>query len=348
MASTLGRRHPRGIRRATDSDGFPAGRGSDADLALMKLPPLRFRSDRDRTPVEGKTVLVTGGAVGIGAGLGRELARRGARVVLTDVDEPGLEQTRARIAAESGDDTVLTVVADVCSLDDMEAATAEAVSRFGGVDVVVANAGVAPYGSVANIDPAMFRRVVDVNLTGVFHTVRAALPSVVESRGYVLVVSSLAAFVPAPGLAAYNASKAGAEHLANALRVELTHQGVAVGSAHMSWIDTPMVRDARRDLRAFDEMIQNLAPPMNRTTDLETCIDVFVDAIEGRARTVFVPSWVGVIGRARVLASRLGERQTQQMVPDVLLRMDDEVRRLGRSASERIVQHQPTSAAEGA
>lgn len=316
----------------------------------MRLPTLPFLSgrDRERTPVEGRTVLITGGAVGIGAGLGRELARRGAHVVLTDMDEPGLEQTRSRIVAESGEGAVLTVVADVCSLPDMERAVSEAVTRFGGVDVVVANAGIAPYGSVANIDPEMFRRVIDVNVTGVFHTVRAALSSLVERRGYVLVVSSLAAFVPAPGLAAYNASKAGAEHFANALRVEMAHQGVAVGAAHMSWIDTPMVRDARRDLRAFDEMIQNLSPPMNRTTDLETCVDAFVDGIENRARTVFVPQWVGAIGRARVLASRLGAKQTQQMTPDLLPRMDEEVRRLGRSASERIVQHQPTSEAEGA
>jgi NAD(P)-dependent dehydrogenase (short-subunit alcohol dehydrogenase family) len=316
-------------------------------MGLMRFPTLPFfpGRSRERTSLEGKTVLITGGAVGIGAGLGRALAARGAGVVLTDMDAGGLEQTRARIAAESGEGSVLTVVADVCSLDDMERAVAEGVSRFGGVDVVVANAGIAPYGSVANIDPAMFRRVIDVNVTGVFHTVRASLASLVERRGYVLVVSSLAAFVPAPGLAAYNASKAGAEHFANALRVEMAHQGVDVGSAHMSWIDTPMVRDARRDVSAFDEMIENLSPPLNRTTELETCIDAFVEAIEDRARTVFVPQWVGAIGRARVLASRLGAKQTQQMTPDLLPRMDEEVRRLGRSASERIVQHQPASEA---
>jgi NAD(P)-dependent dehydrogenase (short-subunit alcohol dehydrogenase family) len=314
----------------------------------MRIPSLPFRPTRGRAAVRGKTVLITGGAVGIGAGLGRELARRGAKVVLTDMDEPGLEETRARIAAESGEEAVLTVVADVCSLQDMQRAVSEAEARFGGIDVVVANAGIAPYGSVAQIDPEMFRRVIDVNLTGVFHTVRAAMSSVVGRRGYVLVVSSLAAFVPAPGLAAYNASKAGAEHFANALRVELDHQGVAVGSAHMSWIDTPMVRDARRDLRAFDEMIRSLTPPLNRTTDLETCVDAFVDGIETRARSVYVPKWVGAIGRARVLAARLGERQTQQLTPDLLPRMDEEVRGLGRSASERIVEHQPTRAAEGA
>ena len=112
----------------------------------------------------------------------------------------------------------------------------------------------------------MFRRVHDVNINGVFHTVRAALPSVIERSGYVLVVSSLAAFAPAPGLAPYNASKAGVEHFANALRLEVAHHGVAVGTAHMSWIDTPMVRDAKRDLSSFRLMIDKMPPPLNRTT----------------------------------------------------------------------------------
>jgi NAD(P)-dependent dehydrogenase (short-subunit alcohol dehydrogenase family) len=91
----------------------------------------------------------------------------------------------------------------------MERAVAEGVERFGGIDVVVANAGIASYGSVRAVDPAAFKRVLDINMLGVFHTVRAALPSLVERRGYVLVVSSLAAFAASPGLASYNASKAG-------------------------------------------------------------------------------------------------------------------------------------------
>lgn len=310
----------------------------------MRLPALLFLpgAAAGRVSVEGRTVLVTGGARGIGAATGRELARRGARVVLTDVDPAALEKTRSAVAAESGDDAVLAVVADVCELASMEEAAAQAVARFGGIDVVVANAGIASYGSVLAVDPATFRRVIDVNVTGVFHTVRAALPSVVERRGYVLVVSSLAAFVPAPGMAAYNASKAGVEHLANALRLEVAHQGVAVGCAHMSWIDTPLVRDARSDVRAFDALIAEFPPPLNHTTPVEVCVDAFVDGIETRARTVFVPRWVGGIGRAREMARHLGESLTLKRVPRLLPAMDDEVRRLGRATSARNVAHQPT------
>jgi NAD(P)-dependent dehydrogenase (short-subunit alcohol dehydrogenase family) len=305
----------------------------------MRVPKLPFRrgAEPPTFPVDGKTVLITGGANGIGAATARELARRGASVVLTDLDPAALDKTRATIAGESGEDAVMTMVADVCDLSAMEDAAAQAVARYGGIDVVVANAGIASYGSVAAVDPEMFRRVIDINLTGVFHTVRAALPSVLEREGYVLVVSSLAAFVPAPGMAAYNASKAGVEHLANALRLEVAHRGVDVGCAHMSWIDTPLVRDARSDIAAFDEMIAEFPPPLNRTSPVEECVDAFVDAIEQRSRTVFVPRWVGGVGRARELARRLGEAQTLKRVPTLLPKMDEEVRRLGRSTSARNV-----------
>lgn len=283
--------------------------------------------------VHGKVVFITGGARGIGAKTAKALARKGARLVLSDVDADALHAT----AAEIGDQAI-AVVADVCSLEDMEKAVAAGVERFGGIDVVVANAGIASYGSVLNVDPATFRRVIDVNVNGVFHTVRAALPSLIERRGYVLVVSSLAAFAAAPGLAAYNASKAGAEHFANALRLEVAHEGVAVGCAHMSWIDTPLVQDAKRDLSAFDQMLRKLPFPLSRTTSVDACAEAFVKGIEARSRKIYVPGWVGAIARSRTLInSPIGDRETLKHVPTLLPLMDEEVARLGRSTSARNV-----------
>ncbi len=92
---------------------------------------------------------------------------------------------------------------------------------------------------------------------GVFNTVRAALPSVIDRRGYVLVVSSLARMLPAPAWRRTTLAKAGIEHFANALRLEVAHHGVDVGSAHMSWIDTPLVQERRQILSAFKEMIES-------------------------------------------------------------------------------------------
>ena len=146
-------------------------------------------------------------------------------------------------------------MADVRDLAAMESAAAAANDRFGGIDIVMANAGIATYGSVLNVDPEAFRTLIDVNVVGVFNTVRATLPSVIDRRGYVLIVSSLAASSAAPGLAPYNTSKAAVEHFANALRLEVAHLGVDVGSAHMSWIDTPLVQDAKADLPTFGEML---------------------------------------------------------------------------------------------
>ena len=222
---------------------------------------------------------------------------------MLDVDDEPLQA----LAAELGEDD-WPVRADVTDLASWRPRSPWASRRFGGIDTVVANAGIASYGSVLHVDPAVFRRVVDINVTGVFHTVRAALPHVIEQRGYVLVVSSLAAFTAAPGMASYNASKAGAEHFANALRLEVAHLGVAVGSAHMCWIDTPMVQDARKDLSAFDTMIRKLPPPLNRTTSVEACVDAFVDRHQRRSRRIYVPGWVGAIAKARRRRELAGRR----------------------------------------
>ena len=180
--------------------------------------------------------------------------------------------------------------------------------------------------------------MIDINVIGVFHTVRAALPSLIESKGYVLVVSSLAAFGAMPGLAAYNASKAGSEHFANALRLEVSHRGVDVGVAHMSWIDTPLVQDAKQDSDAFRRMVAALPGPLSKTTSVEKCAASFVKGIAGRKRHVYVPGWVGAVAQARnVVNSPVGERDTLKLTPELLPLMDEEVRRLGRSTSARNV-----------
>ncbi|WP_037110164.1 SDR family oxidoreductase [Rhodococcoides fascians] len=281
--------------------------------------------------LSNKVVFITGAARGIGAETARALAARGSKLVLTDVDEEPL----LALGVELGDAAV-TVVADVRDLDATQAAVDAGIARFGGIDLVLANAGISSYGSVLQVDPATFARVLDINVLGVFHTVRAALPSLVERNGYVLVVSSLAAFAACPGLAAYNASKAGVEQFANALRLEVAHQGVGVGSAHMAWIDTPLVQDAKSDLGAFREMLEVMPGPFGRTMTVDKCVDAFVAGLESRKRKVYVPGWVGVAGKFRaVLNSAVGDRALLKHVPRLLPKMDAEVAALGRSTSAR-------------
>lgn len=293
-----------------------------------------------------QVILITGGARGIGAETAKALAARGARLILTDLDRAALDETVAVINGSSGAEVCLGVVADVCDLPSMEAAVAAGVERFGRLDAAIANAGIASYGSVLNTDPAAFKRVMDINVLGVFHTARAALPALIDSKGYFLVVSSLAAFAAAPGLAAYNASKAGAEHFANAFRLEVHHLGVDVGCAHMSWIDTPLVRDAKKDLTAFSDLLKKLPYPLGKTTDVEACVKAFVKGVEKRQRHVYCPGWVRGIGLNRnVVNSAAGSLAVLRHVPQLLPRMDAEVAALGRSTSARNIDNNTDPAA---
>ena len=282
--------------------------------------------------VNGKVALITGGANGVGAEVARRLHDKGAKLVLTDLDEGKLKEVGTRL----GEDRVLTVIADVRDPAAMEAAVSKGVERFGGIDIVIANAGIGVYGSVLTVDPVAFKTCIDVNALGVFHTVRAALPSIIDRRGYVLIVSSAAAYAAVPGASSYNLSKAGVEHFANGLRLEVAHHGVDVGSAHMLWIDTPLVRESKADLASLKEMINRLPGPLSKTTSVEKCGEIFLKGIERRKRRVDCPKWVALMRWMKpLLASPAGEAATLKSVPELLPQMDAEVAALGRAMSAR-------------
>ncbi len=283
--------------------------------------------------VNDNVVFITGGARGIGAEVARRLHAKGAKLVLTDIDETPLHD----LASDLGGERVLTLVADVRDLAAMEGAVSRAIDRFGGIDVVIANAGIATFGSVLQVDPQAFKTLIDVNVMGVFHTVRAALPSVIERRGYVLIVASGASYLAVAGMVPYDTSKAGVEHFANALRLEVAHRGVAVGSAHMSWIDTPLVRESKAELASARRMIDSLPGPLRKTTSVEKCAAAFVKGIEGRKSHINCPRWVGLFRWLKpVVSSPFVESQIVKGVADRLPKLDAEVATLGRSLSARI------------
>jgi len=262
-----------------------------------------------------RVALVTGAARGIGAATARELAARGMRVGLV-----GLEPDRlAALADELGPDH-MWAGCDVTDQDAVDAAVRATVQRLGGIDVLVANAGVAHHGTVATTPVSALARTIEVNLIGTVRTVSAAIGPVIERRGYLLLVSSAAAFTAMPGMAAYAASKAGVEQFGNGLRLEVAHKGVAVGVAHMTWVDTDLVRDLKDDLPSFRAELARMPGPFGVYTPVDECARAFADAVEGRARQVFVPASLAAAeaDRAAALGGRDDPallRQAARLVP---------------------------------
>ena len=241
--------------------------------------------------------VITGAARGIGLESARQLSAT-HRVALLDRDAPGAE----RAAAEIGGDAV-HAACDITDAAAVAGAVADVVERCGGIDVAIANAGIATAGSLRHLDPDVLALQLDVNLVGNWRFVHACLPHVIERRGYVLGVASAAAIVPPVGLGAYAASKAGFEQLLNVLRVEVKHLGVDVGIAFFSFIDTDMVRGAMARHRAFAEVRAKARGPAGRTLPVSVAGKAIADAVAGRRRTVVAPGFVrgaywlrGVIG----------------------------------------------------
>lgn len=289
--------------------------------------------------MRGQTALITGPARGIGAALARKLAGRGMRLALV-----GLEPERlAALASELGDGHVW-FECDVTDQTSLDAAVKRSVDALGGLDVVVANAGIASHGPVLSTPVDALVRVIQVNLIGVIRTVKATLPFVVARKGYYLLISSAAALATSPGFAAYGASKIGIEHFGNGLRIELAGCGVRVGSAHPSWTDTDLVRDAQADMQSFAGMLSKLPGPFGRIITIDECATALDDAIRKRKRKVFVPRILGPIAAIRQLfMGPIAEWYFARSARESLAQMEKEVMALGRSFGEHSAEHPKAS-----
>jgi NAD(P)-dependent dehydrogenase (short-subunit alcohol dehydrogenase family) len=259
----------------------------------------------------GMRILITGAARGIGAATAKRLHARGAKVVLAGIEPDLLGQ----VAADCGDS--LAVPCDVRDRRQVEAAVDAAVARLGGLDVVIANAGVAALTPVAGGDPVIFERTIEVNLLGVYYTLRAAAPHISHDRGYALAIASLAAAVQPPLMGAYAAAKAGVEALANTLRIELAPTGARVGVAYFGELDTDMVsrgfgtRSAAA-LRFFNK------GPFTGVSPLEVGIEAIERGIASRSRTVVAPRSVAFVLHTRMLGQRVVDRAARRGLEDAL------------------------------
>jgi NAD(P)-dependent dehydrogenase (short-subunit alcohol dehydrogenase family) len=278
-------------------------------------------------PVAGKSVLITGAARGIGAETARRLAAKGAKVSLVGLEPEELE----KVAAQCGSDAIWFET-DVTDWDALERAASGTAERFGGIDVVMANAGVAVAGLVETVDPRSWERVIEVNLLGVWRTVRTCLPYIVERRGYVLPVASMAAAVHGPVMSAYSAAKAGVEAFGDSLRSEMAHKGVAVGVAYFSWIQTDMVAGGDAS-PAGGIMRGRMKGPLGKTYPLSVAVDAVEQGIESRARRVVAPGWARAILAMRDVIGPLQDREVSKYMPEVEKAFNDAIAEQGEAAS---------------
>ena len=253
--------------------------------------------------LDNKVILITGSTGGLGKAAARALRAKGARLALLDLELDAVQEQ----AASLGDVTAVAGwKADVTSLESLEDAFYQAAQHFGRIDVVIANAGVGMTLPMAATAPQAFERHIDINLTGVWRTFRAALPYVEQTQGYLLAVSSMAAFVHSPMNTHYTAAKAGVWAMCNSLRLEVKHLGIAVGTIHPTFFKTPMM-DAVED-GPCSQLVWNQHRGIWQYVAIEKVVKDLVEGIERRRDLIVVPRKNMAIARMPGLLRKLVEK----------------------------------------
>ena len=259
-------------------------------------------------PLNGRVALVTGAARGIGFETARQIQLKGASVAVVDLDP---EQSRE--AAERIGERAIGIGADVTDHGAMMAAVAETVETFGGLDVAVANAGIAQsqVATVRGIGTEEWERVFEVDMLGVWRTVRAALPQVVERRGHILVTGSVYSFFNGIFNSPYAVAKAGVESLGRSLRAELAPLGASAGVAYWGWVDTKMVQDGLS--RPHSDRIQEKTPAwLLKRIQPEEAGAATVRGIEERAPRIFAPKWWRYVSAMRGILNPLLDKRLER------------------------------------
>ena len=195
------------------------------------------------TRFKEKTVLVTGAASGIGLATARRFLDEGARVVMLDNDEAKLKEAAGGLPQAR----VLVHVGDTADKATASAAVQATVERFGGLDILINNAGVATEGDIMNTSEEDFDRVMAVNVGGYFHMAKAAMPELVKTRGAIVMTSSVSGLGGDWNLFAYNTSKGAVSNMVRAMAMDAAKDGVRVNAVNPSFTDTGMTQDMMSD-----------------------------------------------------------------------------------------------------
>jgi 3-oxoacyl-[acyl-carrier protein] reductase len=215
--------------------------------------------------LEGKRAIITGAGMGMGRATAIRFAQEGARVGLIDVHEAALHETAEAILSAGGD--ALPLAADVAVEAQVAAAVAQAVARWGALDVVVANAAVQLMGQDARVhelDAAVWQKTIDINLTGVFHTCKHGIQALLAAGGgsVICTASPTSLFGLAPGFDAYSASKAGVLGLVKVMANDYARDGIRVNAVIPGFTDTPLVRQVMENDAWREGLIRTI--PMGR------------------------------------------------------------------------------------
>jgi NAD(P)-dependent dehydrogenase (short-subunit alcohol dehydrogenase family) len=281
--------------------------------------------------LSGKVALVTGGARGIGFATAQELVAHGARVVIVDLHEDAVEQAAGRLGADA-----LGLAADVTDRDALDGVVEQVVERFGGLDVLVANAGIASRGATTlAAEPEQFERVIEVNLLGVYRSVRAALPEIARRQGHVVVVASIYAFSNGVGAAPYAMAKAGVEQFGRALRVELKPHGAGASVAYFGFIDTEMVHQAIDADPLADRLMAASPKVLRKRLPPSAAGAAIVRGIERRQPRIIRPRRWAVLSVLRGIVNPLIDAQMER---------DEETQAITRELDARAGERTTTTA----
>jgi NAD(P)-dependent dehydrogenase (short-subunit alcohol dehydrogenase family) len=285
-------------------------------------------------PLQGRTIFITGGGSGIGAEVARQAAAKGARLALVDVDIDGAERLAAQLP------NAIAIEADVRDYDSLVAAVDRTVAEFGGIDVVLANAGIEVAATGRGISIEDMERIADINFTGVFRTYRATAQQLLDRRGYILITASLAAILHTIPLSHYSATKAGVEAFGDALRQEVAHKGVGVGVAYFGFIDTPMVARGKADPILAEFEAKAGSNPIGKTYPVSQAGAKVIKGIESRARRVMHPGWIRGFMVLRAAMPKLTDRVLASRDAGELVDRLDERDLAGRQDESPSHQHQ--------
>lgn len=260
------------------------------------------RSNAPIYDVNGRTVLVTGAARGIGKAAAERLYAKGANVALVGLEPERLEANAAQLG-----DRAIALEVDVTDFDALQRAVRETVTRFGAIDVAIANAGISYTGALATAPVEQVERTLAVNLLGVWRTDRAVIEQITAQRGYLLNIASLSAISHGAMMGPYTTAKSGVDALSDALRMESAPSGAAVGCAYFGFLDTDLVRAGFAEPSA--QAIKDRLPAfIGNPAPLSQAIDAIERGIERRSPRIWAPRWVGPMLYLRGVLQPLSER----------------------------------------